>query len=286
MITSFISLVDLFPAAVLSGIIMAVTCAVFGVFVLLRRVVFISIALTECAACGIAAAALLNLPPFLGALLCCLVAVAALAHDWEQQRIPRDAVLGTIFVAAAALSVLLVARSGMGLLEIKARLYGDLILASWADCLLLAIVHLPLLICVIVLLKAILYSFLDGNAARLMRIPVRVVEFGFFVALGLVVSAASKSGGSMLVFCYLAVVPATALMLSKRLAIVLPLAAVIAVAATLIGLTCSFHYDLPGNQCIIMAATALFIALPTIAAAARLAQRFAVAPDRINTPTD
>ncbi|NMA47453.1 MAG: metal ABC transporter permease [Lentisphaerae bacterium] len=265
---------------------MAVTCAVFGVFVLLRRVVFISIALSECAACGIAAAALLGLSPFLGALFCCLVAVAALAHDWEQQRIPRDAVLGTIFVAASALSVLLVARSGMGLLEIKARLYGDLILAGWADCLLLAIVHLPLLLCVILLLKAILYTFLDRNAAQLMGIPVRAVEFGFFVALGLVVSAASKSGGSMLVFCYLSVVPATALMLSKRLAVVLPLAAVLAVLATLAGLTCSFHYDLPGNQCIIVAAAALFIALPALAGAIRQLRRLIAAPDRKNTPVN
>ncbi|NMA21582.1 MAG: metal ABC transporter permease [Lentisphaerae bacterium] len=254
---SFLACCTLFPKAMLCGVIMAISCGVFGVFVLLHRVVFISIALTECAACGIAAAALWHFHPFIGATAACLLAVLFLSMDWDNSVLPRDAILGALYTGAAALSVLLVSRSGMGLLEVKAMLYGDLILASDADLWLLLLVQMPLLCIGLLFLKPLLYTFLDRNAARLMGIPVKTVEFLFFLGLGLVVSAAGKIGGALLVFCLLVVPPAGALLLSRRLLIVLSLSAILGVLATLSGLTWAFHQDLPGNQCIVVVSCSL-----------------------------
>ncbi len=254
MFSSFAACWHLFPKAMLCGLVMAISCGTIGVFVLLHRVVFISIALTECAICGIAAAAVWHFHPFVGAATACLLAVLFLSQDWDNSALPRDAILGALYVAAAALSVLLVSRSGMGLLEVKAMLYGDLILASNADLWLLALVQMPILGCGLLFLKPILYTLLDRNAAKLMGIPVKIVEFMFFMGLGLVVSAAGKTGGALLVFCLLVIPPAGALLLSRRLTVVILLAASGGAMATLFGLTWAFHCDLPGNQCIAVTA--------------------------------
>ncbi len=261
MLTSFVDLCAQFPKALLSGLLIATTCGLFGVFVLLHRVVFISIALTECAACGIAAATLWHFHPFLGASIACLITVLLLALDWEKNALPRDAVLGTIFVGASALSVLLVAKSGFGLLEVKALLYGDLILASSSDLQLLCMVQLPILLLGGTFLRPVLYTFLDRDAAQLLGIPTRTVEFLFFLALGLIVAAACRIAGALLVFCYLVVPPAIGLLLSRRLAIVLIAATLSGALATVSGLTLSYHYDLPGNQCIVVTACALLVLL-------------------------
>jgi zinc transport system permease protein len=263
--TSLVEFCLQFPEAVACGLIMSVTCGVFGVFVLLRRMVFISIALSECAACGIAAASLWHISPLWGAAVSCLVAVLFLAIDWENARIPRDAVLGTVFAAAAAGSVLIVAKSGFGLMEVKALLYGDLILATWRDAAVLLGIHLPLLALCLLLLKPILYTFIDRNAAQVLGIPVRCVEYAFFLALGLVVSAAGQTGGAILIFSYLVVVPTAALGVSRRLAVVLALSTLLGLAATMAGFTWSYQHDLPGNQCIIMAACLLSAAVTTTA---------------------
>jgi ABC-type Mn2+/Zn2+ transport system permease subunit len=254
MFSSFAACWHLFPKAMLCGLVMAISCGTIGVFVLLHRVVFISIALTECAICGSAAAAVWHVPPIAGAAAACLLAVLFLSQDWDNSALPRDAILGALYVGAAALSVLLVSRSGMGLLEVKAMLYGDLILASSNDLWLLALVQIPILCCGLIFLKPILYTLLDRNAAQLMGIPVKTVEFMFFMGLGLVVSAAGKIGGALLVFCLLVVPPAAALLLSRRLKLVILLAASGGALATLFGLTWSFHCDLPGNQCVVVTA--------------------------------
>ena len=268
MITSFFEVCKEFPVALLCGCLLAATCGSIGVFVLMRRLGFISIALSECSACGIAAASLSGFSPLAGATTMTLLAVCALSTDWERLHIPRDAILGAVFVFASALSVLLVSRSGMGLLEVKALLYGDLLLASTHDFMQIALIHIPLLACLLLFLRSLLFSFMDNAGARVEGIPVRVLELAFFVALGMLISSAAKTAGSLLVFCYLVVPPATGLLLSRRLWAVMLLSILCGIFSTLIGLTASYHWDLAGNQCIIIVACALLVVLPCIRALA------------------
>lgn len=264
MISAFIDLAALFPNALISGMVMAAVCAVIGVFVVLKRVVFISITLSETAACGIAAAMLFGLPPLAGAVVLTAAAVAFLSIHHETNRIPRDAVLGVLFLAASASSILLVSKSGFGLHEIKVMLYGDLILAGAVDRNIILLTGGPALILLLLFIRPVFYTFLDPEAARVMGVACRFWEHAFFFLLALVVSAASKSGGVLLVFCYLLAPPATALLLSRNFAVVLALAPLTGMFATLGGLTLAYRQDWPGNQTIIVFACALLVAAWTV----------------------
>ena len=253
-----------FPEALAAGVLVSAICALLGVYVILKRAVFIGITLSEVATCGVAAAFLLGIPPFIGSLVLVLAAVSLLALPFEQQRIPRDTLMGILFIAAAALSVLLVSKSGYGLMEIQAVLYGDLILASRRELLLLFAVLIPALLVFLLAFRPILYSFLDRDAARVMGIRTWTWESLYFLMLGLVISATSQIAGALLIFCYLVVSPATALVLSQRLGIVMLTAPLLAMTATFFGMVISFEYDLPTNQTICIAACILFVAGATI----------------------
>lgn len=263
-----------FPYAVLAGILVAVVCAVLGVFVILKRVVFIGITLSEMAACGIAAAMLSHLPPFMGAIAFTLLAVGLLAFPFESRRIPRDAVLGVLFIAASSLSVLLVSRSGIGLHEVKALLYGDLILTSGADLRAVCTVLIPALAYLLLFVRPTLYAFLDREAATVLGVKPARWEMLFFVVLGLVVAAASKVAGALLVFCYLIIPAAVALLLVRRLWLVLMVATASAVLFTVAGLYASFAADLPTNQTICVVAVAVFLGVTVFCGLRGLWMRF------------
>lgn len=263
MIASLVSLIQSFPQAVIAGLLVASVCSLLGVFVILKRVVFIGIALSEMAACGVAVALLMHQPPFWGSVVLTLATVALLAYPFESRRIPRDAVLGVLFVLASSLSVLLVARSGFGLQEIKALLYGDLILTSRSDLIVILSTFVPALACFLLFMRPTLYAFLDREAACVLGIRPALWEMLFFIVLGVAIAAASKVAGTLLVFCYLIVPPTFALLLSRRLWLVLMLSAIAAVAATVVGLFASFKADLPTNQTICVAACAMLgLAVP------------------------
>ena len=264
------TLFTVFPFAVLAGIAIAATCAALGVFVILKRVVFIGITLAEAAACGIAAAMACHINPFAGATACTLATVAILSYPFEARRIPRDAVLGTLFVLASSLSILLVSRSSFGLQEVRAILYGDLILTSERDLWIVLGALLPVLAYVLLFLRPTLYSFLDREGSVVLGLRVAMWELLFFFALGVAVSAASKVAGSLLVFCYLVVAPSVGLVLSRRLGAVLAISMLTATAATMIGLLWSLEYDLPANQTV---AVVLCICLAAACVGARMAAR-------------
>lgn len=69
MLEAFSQIFSAFPYAIATGLLVSIVCAVFGVFVILKRIVFIGITLSEIAACGVAGALLAGLPPIGGALV-------------------------------------------------------------------------------------------------------------------------------------------------------------------------------------------------------------------------
>jgi ABC-type Mn2+/Zn2+ transport system permease subunit len=98
-------------------------------------------------------------------------------------------------------------------------------------------------------------------------------EILYFLALGLAVSAASKVAGSLLVFCYLVVTPSAALLLSRRMSLVLAASVLMAVGSTLVGLCLSFARDLPTNQTVAVTACGLFALSLVVRAVIRLLSR-------------
>ncbi|MBM4036323.1 MAG: metal ABC transporter permease [Planctomycetes bacterium] len=259
-------LLAMFPEAVIAGAVIATVCACLGVFVILKRVVFIGITLAQVAAAGVAAAMVLGLSPFLGAAALTLATVTVLAAPFETQRIPRDAVLGAIFVLAAGGSILIVAKSGFGLTEVKSVLYGDLILTQRGDLAVILATLLPALLALVLFWRPIVYTFADREAARVLGIRVFVWELAYFYILGIVVSAASKVGGALLVFAYLVVPPSAALLVTRRLVVAAILSASIALLCTLVGLYLAFRFDQPTNHVIAVATFASLL----LAAIARL----------------
>jgi len=257
MLENIRTLLDMFPLAVVTGLLIATVCSLLGVFVILKRVVFIGIALSEVAAYGIAAAMVCHVHPFLGAAALTLTTVAILSYPFESRRLPREAVMGVIFVLAAATSILIVSKSGFGLHEVRALLYGDLILTTDRDFAVVLSIFLPVGAYVLCFLRPTLYTFLDREAARVLGVRVVLWELLFFFALGLTVSAASKVAGALLVFCYLVASPSAAMLLSRRLWRVLLVAPAAAIVATGAGLYVSFSRDLPTNQTIALATCAL-----------------------------
>ena len=258
-----------FPHAIGAGLLTAVVCSLLGVYVILKRMVFIGITLAETATCGVALAFVLSWPPVAGAMLLTLGAVGLLAYPLETARLPRDAAMGVVFLLAAAGSILLVSHSGFGMMEVKALLYGDLILADAADFHVLLGVLTPILLFFLLFRRPLLNTFLDREAMLVLGGHPGWWEALYFLALGLAVSAASKIAGPLLVFAYLLLPAATALSLSKQFTFVLLLTAATALLATLLGIGISFHFDLPTNQTICVTAAGLLLLALAGRAAAR-----------------
>ncbi|MEX0843082.1 MAG: metal ABC transporter permease, partial [Gemmatimonadota bacterium] len=134
----------LFREAVLGSALIALGCSVVGVYVVYRRVVFVSAALAQLSSAGVAAALFLaslglGVGPveselFMSSLLT-LGGVLFFGLEGDSNRVPGDARLGIAYVLAGAGAILLVSRVAGGdahALLLRGNILGIRSAEAWA----------------------------------------------------------------------------------------------------------------------------------------------------------
>ena len=238
---------DMFFWHVVAGMVVGAGCAALGMFVILRRVVFIGIALAQGAALGVALALAAGIAPFWGAAGVSGGIVALLAVQRLSARFGRDALLGVLFVAASACAPLIVAHSAFHLHDVTKIFYGDLTLMEPVEMAAIMATGAGALLFVAVCLRALVVVGVDRDFARSMGVRATGWDALYFLALAVVVAVAARGVGSVLVFSYLIVAPLFGLLTCRTLKPALISACTMAAASTLFGFLIALLTDLTAN---------------------------------------
>ena len=138
----------LFANAVTGGLLVALVCSLLGIYVILRRMVLLGVALPQAGAAGVAAAFWLTGhvhgpgQGHFGALACSLLAtfgaLALLLVAQRRGRSPAEWSIGSLLALASAATVLFVAIDPTGDLELTNLMRGELLAIGDTDLYLLA----------------------------------------------------------------------------------------------------------------------------------------------------
>ena len=236
-----------------------------GLHIVRREIIFVDLALAQMAALGTCVAVLLgcNLDSpaaYLWSLGLTLfgAAVFTLTRN-TQRRVPQEALIGSVYVVAAAAGLLLLSRNPEGNEELRRTLVGDVLLVrpvevgrTFALYVVIGIVHF-------VFRRQFLRISFEPDRAIHDGLRVRLWDFLFYGLFGLVVTSFVHIGGVLLVFSYLIVPAVCASFLVDSLAARLAIGWVTATLGSLIGLYASFALDLPTGAAIVCALGLLLI---------------------------
>lgn len=234
--------------ALIAGWLVVATHVPLGTVVLARGIVFIDIAIAQIAGAGVIAADLLGFEAHgiavqLAALSAALT--GALFLTWTERRWPnyQEAIIGTVFVLAATLEILLLAGNPHGGEHLKNLLVGQILWISERQLILVAT------------LTAIVCGIWFGIGER------RIGRIGFYVLFGLAVTASVQLVGVYLVFSTL-IIPALATReaRSHRLA----KAYAVGVIGFSVGVIISILTDLPTGAVIVWAMAMTGIVFSTL----------------------
>ena len=269
--------VFLFRDALYGALVIGVACSALGVYVVLRRIVFVGAALAQLSSAGIALALWLggvgiglfglSAHPVALSLLVTLTGALFFAEG-GRGRLPGDALIGATYAVAAAAGILLVAKAAHGEAH-DIFLQGNILGITQADTLVLLAVTVPILLLHTVLYKEFLFVSFDRETARTLGYRVGRWNLLLYLTLGLVITFAMQFAGVLLVFNFLVLPAVTGLLVARSMAGTFAVAIGAGLAATLVGFTLSVPLDLPTGPAII--ATSGVIAL--LAWLGRLAHR-------------
>jgi zinc transport system permease protein len=254
-----------------------------GVFVVLRRMVFVSAGVTQSAGLGVALAFYLDIhvglhiDPLLGAAALALAATLALSVDSRALPVPREAVLGLVFALGGGGAVLLGDRIAQEAHDIESILFGSAVLVRPLDLTIVLVAGALVLGICLWWLQGLVFASFDPDAARAQGLPVSLLDRTLFVCIGVMVGVSARALGSLPVFAFSVLPAATALLMGLRLPWALVVATALGALSGVGGYLFAFFYQFPvgGSQTVTAAA------FMVIAVAVRLALRL---PLRLGSP--
>lgn len=242
-----------------ASLIVAVVGAVLGVYIVLRRIVFVGAALSQISAAGVALAFLLGVAPNPTAFVVTLLAVAMFAFVHGGKRLTQESVLGLAYVAASAATILLIGHTAHGTDDIMNLLFGNILAVTPGDLGLMAVAGVLVLATHLVCRRPFMFISYDPEMAQTLGYRTWAWNLLFYLTIGIAIAAVTKVAGSLLTFSFLVVPAMTALAIARGMRTILIVSIGSAALAAMMGLYASFRYDLPTGPAMVAVSTLLLL---------------------------
>jgi ABC-type Mn2+/Zn2+ transport system permease subunit len=247
--------------SVYTSVLIGFACPLVGVFLVLRRLIFMGVALPQISSTGVAIA--LSLPmwlgvnqatladstahalAFVGSTVFSLAAILILAFLERRGRGSPEGRLGTAYVVAAALSILLLSKNRYAELGWLDLLKGEVITVSNFDLTLTAIALAVVLVMLGLFHKEFLLVSFDRAMAVTLRKNVVFWDELMYLLIGFTVSMAVLSVGPLISFGFLLIPALAAHLFARNMCQFTIFASLIGGVASFIGFWIAYQWDWP-----------------------------------------
>jgi ABC-type Mn2+/Zn2+ transport system permease subunit len=242
------------------SVVFGLTCPLVGVYLVLRRLVFMGVALPQISSCGIAFAFALQgwglLPhahesageqsiAFLGSTTFTLAAILLLSVLSRRGRGSVEARIGTAYVLAGAWSILLLVKNPAGEHGLLDLLKGEIIAISNFELMVTAIAFALVIATLFVFQKEFLLVSFDREMAVSLKKSVLGWDSFLFLLIGLTISMSVLSVGPLVTFGFLILPPLTAHLFARTMRQFAALASCVGGLTALAGFCVAYRWDLP-----------------------------------------
>jgi zinc transport system permease protein len=245
---------ELFRDPALAGAIAGAVLGLLGVYVVLRRMVFLSAAITQAAGLGVAAAFYVQIQlgvaawlasPTLGATVFTLIAVAIAAAGRGRPHVRIDSLLGLAYLVGAAGTLAVGTRIVQEIQDIQTLLFGSAVAVLPDDLRMLVWLGGAIAVVHAWWWRGFSAVSFDPDGARVRRLPVRVLEAALLISLALAISAVTRVLGALPAFAFSVLPAMAAVRVAPNVQSALVLATLLGGASGFLGYLAAFLYELP-----------------------------------------
>ena len=245
-----------------ASVMVGIVCAVVGTYVVLRGMAFFGDALAHAILPGVAVGYLVGdgarEPLFWWALIAAILSSLGIGVISRSTKIKEDTAIGIIFAGMFALGVALISTVRSYTVDLAHFLFGDVLGVRAGDLWLIAIFSGLVLLAILAFYKEFMLLSFDPILAVTLRLPVRLLEFLLLILIAVTIVVSLQTVGVALMVAMLVTPAATAYLLTKRLPVMMAIAATIASISGVIGLYLSYYLSIASGSAIVLTCTAAF----------------------------
>ncbi|HOW27150.1 MAG TPA: metal ABC transporter permease [Elusimicrobiota bacterium] len=250
-------MIELMLAPFAACLILTGIHAYLGIHVVEREVIFVDLALAQIAALGSVVAFLFGVPlhttgAYVFSLGFTFVGAAVFSLTRFRERdVPHEAIIGIVYVVAAATTVLALERAPSEAGHIKDMLVGNILFVSWEDILKMLFLYSVIGVIHVMFRKRFILISTQPDEAVRAGLSVRGWDFLFYMTFGFVVTSSVEIAGVLLVFSFLIIPAVCAMLFSKRFGTRLVLGWLLGSLGSVAGVYMSAVWDLPTGAAVV-----------------------------------
>ena len=252
--------------ALVASIAASVPLTLLGVYLVIRRLVFLGLVLANAATVGAAIAQTVGWPPEGAAIVAAVASALGLGALGTPRRVPAESIVSWAYAAAAAVTVLILAGAARADADTLHLLYGNVLAVSRSHTIVLVAVALGIGVLHVAFVNRFLLVTFDAEAAQVAGLRTRLWLLVLNLMIGVAAAAAVHEVGALLTFALLTMPPTASLLVSRRTHVAFGVSVVIGAAAVCLGLVAAFQLDLPPGP---VSVALLALTVPAAAVASR-----------------
>ena len=250
---------DFLLNALLAGLALALVAGPLGSFVVWRRMAYFGDTLSHAALLGVALGLLLDVSPTLAVTAGCLLLAVLLVTLQQRQPLASDTLLGILAPTTLSLGLVVLSFMDEVRIDLMACLFGDLLAVGPSDLAWIIGGAALVLTLLVPLWRQLLAITVHEELAQVEGLPVAALRLALMLLIAVVIAVAMKIVGVLLITSLL-IIPAAAAQRHARTPEQMAVgASVLGMLAVGAGLSLSWYQDTPAGPSIVVSAAGLFL---------------------------
>lgn len=251
MISEFLSY-GFVQRGLLAGSLVAVICALLGVFLVLKRLSLIGDGLSHVCLTGVAAALLTATSPVYMSIPVVVLSSLGIMKIIQKFKIYGDAAIGIVSAAGLSVGLMITALAGGFNTDLFGYLFGSILTVGTDEAVLCAFLFAALLGFLFLYYRDLVSACFDEPFARTRGVRVQAINTALVIFTSVAVVLAFKVVGIFLISALIIIPPVSALLVSKTFKQVLVVSALCGLASVWAGVYLSFLFNIPSGATVIL----------------------------------
>jgi zinc transport system permease protein len=245
--------------AIAAGLLASLACGIIGVYVVVKRIVFISGGIAHASFGGIGLGYFLGVNPILGVLPFSILSAITMGLVSKRSRVAEDTAIGILWSLGMALGILFISRTPGYAPDLMTYLFGNILTVPLSDIYLMLMLDAFIVLTVVSLYKEFLALCFDEEFSNVAGIPVELLYLLLLCLIAMTVVIMIRVVGLILVIALLTIPAALSGQFTNDLKKMMYLSIASGSIFTVSGLFLSYYMDVPSGATIILVMSLVYI---------------------------
>jgi zinc transport system permease protein len=245
--------------AFISGIFVAIACALLGTFLVLRRYALIGDGIAHISFGGVATGLLFNITPFIGALIFALIGSLSILKLKNKAIVRADSAIGIISHASLGIGIFIASIASGFNVDILSYLFGSILSIKTSEMIMSIVLAAIVSIIIMLFYNELFYTTFNEESAKTSGLRTEAFSTLLIILTAITIVMSMRIVGLMLASSLIIIPATTALQLRLSFKKTLLLATAISVGTVCVGLAAAYTYDFAASGTIVLLNAVVFL---------------------------